>query len=77
MGEVAKMRPGTRVLFSGGWGESSFTMTGTIDGPFVDAKGKELEDVYVVLLDSGSVHYGYSNQFIPLAEDENDPQTFA
>ena len=57
------MKPGTRVLFTGGWGESSFTMLGAIDGPFIDAQDKALDDVYMVRLDSGSVHYGYSQQF--------------
>ena len=57
------MTPGTKVIFHGGWGDSAFAMRGIIEGPYIGSDGKYLDDVHVVCLISGSVHYGYSHQF--------------
>jgi hypothetical protein len=59
-------KPGDKVRFTGGWDKTQFQFNGVIESNYVDMQGFEHYDTYNVLLETGSHHYGYTEQFVRL-----------
>lgn len=61
------MKPGTKVKFTGGYNMFTFSFNGEITGSFQETKYlsnlPEEYVVYTVLLETGSSHYGYVENF--------------